>query len=131
MHERLTKRDSDLSDYAAGLDLKVSSKNSAPVVLLKNEQLKRSHFIVDETDADEILASGKDIMRTIAPTKNPRQPRAKRPLFLDSPNIFSNVDITNKLKEYRQASDAEGLENFIQKFNLLFVPTESTWTKRK
>ena len=51
MHERLTKRDRDLSDYAAGLGLEVSSKNSAPVVLLKDGQHKRSHFIVFETYA--------------------------------------------------------------------------------
>ena len=114
MHERLTKRDRDLSDYAAGLGLKVSSKNSAPVVLLKDGQHTRSHFIVDETDADEILASGKAIVRKSAATETPREPRAKRPLPMDSPNMLSNVDITNKLKEYKQASDADGLENFIQ-----------------
>ena len=114
MHERLTKRDRDLSDYAAGLGLKVSSKNSAPVVLLKEGQNKRSHFIVDETDADEILASGKAVVKTIAPTETPHLQRAKRTLPVDSPKMLSNVDIANKLKELKQASDSEGLENFIQ-----------------
>ena len=53
-------------------------------------------------------------MRKSAATETPREPRAKRPLPMDSPNMLSNVDITNKLKEYKQASDADGLENFIQ-----------------
>ena len=88
MHERLTKRDRDLSDYAVGLGLKVSSKNSAPVVLLIDGQHKMPHFIVDETEADEILASGRVIVRKIAPTETPREPRAKRPLPLDSPNAL-------------------------------------------
>ena len=114
MHERLIKRARDLSDYAAGLGLKVSSKNSAPLVLLKDGQHEKLHFIVDETDADEVLASGKAIVRKIAPTETPRKPRAKRPLPMDSPNMLSNMDITNKLEEYKQASDAAGLENFFQ-----------------
>ena len=72
MHERLTKRDRDLSDYAAGLGLNFSSKNSAPLVLLKDEQHKTSHFIVDKTDADKNLASDKAIVRAIAPPETPR-----------------------------------------------------------
>ena len=83
-------------------------------MLLKDGQHKKSHFIVDKRDADEILASGKATVRKIATTETPRDPRAKRPLPMDSPKMPSNMDITNKLKEYKEASDAAGLENFIK-----------------
>ena len=48
------------------------------------------------------------------PTETPGEPRAKRPLPMDSPNMLSNVDITNKLKEYKQVSDADGLETLFK-----------------
>ena len=83
-------------------------------MFLKDGQHKTSHFIVGELDADEILASGKAIVRKIAHTETLREPRAKRPLPMSSSNMLSNVGITIKLKEYKQASDADGLENFSQ-----------------
>ena len=37
MNERLTKQDSDLFDYARGLGMRTTSKNSQPQVLIKTK----------------------------------------------------------------------------------------------
>ena len=47
---------------------------------------------------------------------------------MDSPNILPNVDITNKLKEYKQASDAEN--STMQGFTFFYNDKRSVSTKQ-
>ena len=82
LHERLTKVDSDLIDYARKLGCKTTSYNSVPQLLVKKNVLVKNHNHVDQKDIDETYASGNVILRSsVAPPPPPNKP--------DAANVYS------------------------------------------
>ena len=121
MYERLTKQASDLLDYARGLGMRTTSKNSQPQVLIKTKNLVRPHNLLNEKDADEVFESGNAVVQqqqfVIAKTPVAFQ-RVTSNLRICKPKTQSpqNNDclkVCSKLKELRQQSDAKGLNDFI------------------
>ena len=74
LHERLTKVDSDLIDYAKKLGCKTTSYNSVPQLLVKKNVVVKNDNHVDQKDIDETYESGNVILRSsVAPPPPPPQ----------------------------------------------------------
>ena len=70
MYERLTKQDGDLLDYARGLGMRTTSKNSQPQVLIKTKNGVRPHNLLNEKDADEEWKCSRTTTTTTCNSKN-------------------------------------------------------------
>ena len=84
LHERLTKVDSDLIDYAKKLGCKTTSYNSVPQLLVKKNVVVKNDNHVDQKDIDETYESGNVILRSsVAPPPPPP------PNIPDAANVYS------------------------------------------